>query len=218
MQQPENRLGQEKEPAPVDAIKETSNVFSFFVVADRFPFFRAGKQTGRDGCSCTRFYRLDWHDCFDLEQIAGRKVLADRPEWLRLIWDQRRHPKMVCIANPAVCSHVDAFGLGTFTGVNVIVFDLAVFCFFQFTVRHTDHTFVKDEEVFQVGWLAVPAKQAVRTGRDCCTSVVFDALFERKHKFVVDADSVAECKVSAVIPDQSYGAIRREYLAALKGP
>ena len=77
---------------------------------------------------------------------------------------------------------------------------------------------MKDEEVFQVGWFAVPAKQAVRTGRDCCTSAVFYTLFKRKHKFVVDADSVAECQASAVIPDQSDRAIRREYLAALNGP
>jgi hypothetical protein len=48
VQQPEDRLGQEEEPAPVDGIDEPVDAAFVLVVADRFPFLGAGEEPRGD--------------------------------------------------------------------------------------------------------------------------------------------------------------------------
>ena len=111
---------------------------------------------------------------------------------------------MVGEPDPAIVLHFDPFGGGTFGGINVKIFDCAVFDLLQFAVRHPHQTFVQDKEFLEVIGFTMPPDQPVRPQTDRCSRGVGDGLVDGEHEFVVHRDGPVKDQPGPIVPDQSH--------------
>jgi hypothetical protein len=104
VQQPEHRLGQEVEPAPVDRVDEPVDAARVLVVADRLPFLGAGEELRGDLAGAAGRDGNDGQARLGLVDVGGGDVARDGGEGLAVAGDQRGHPVLVGEADPAVSS------------------------------------------------------------------------------------------------------------------
>ena len=229
MENEEDRLRQEVEPAPVDCVDETVDaglvgepeeigdrsaegvdVPSRLVVADGFPFLgagedlRAGLADGAGG---------DLHRLLPREGPVGvgsRHVLRDRSEGAALFRDERGHPVMIGEADPAAALHLDHVRGRAPDGIGIEIGHVVVVDLLELAVGHADRALVDDEEAHQVLRLADPGDHAVRGEAHGLGARVLDRLLDGEHELLVDRHGAAE--------DEARGAVPRQRVAALDRP
>ena len=208
VQQAEDRLGQEIEPAPVDRIDETVDAGVFLIAVDGFPDLGAGEQIAGRGRGRAGGDGLHRHPGLGLVDVGAGGVFHHRREGLPRCGRQRRHPVFVGKADPAVFLNADQLGRplardGGKLG-HVLVFLLE-----QLAVGHADDTLMQHEEVLGVGF-AVAGQNAIGRGRKRRGAGIFQRLGDGEQELVVQLIDAAEDLAGAIVPTQRDRLARRQ--------
>ena len=102
MEDSEDGLCEEEEPAPVDRVDELVDPVVTLIGADRLPLLGAGEQALVDRNRLARRNLLGVQKRGGLKDVAARVVLQGGLERLFRGGDKRRHPVVVSEANPTV--------------------------------------------------------------------------------------------------------------------
>ena len=207
VQDVEDRLGQEVEPAEIDRAVEQGDVVGVAVLVEQRHHLGAGEQPVRGLDRLAGRHRERGAPVVGLVPVALGLVAETRLERHVLRRYQRGQPVLVGDAEPAAGAvELDLTLLG----------DLLVFPLLEVAAQDADGSLMEDV-VAKRGRRAPPADQAIRVERHRLVGGVGDGTADGEHVVRVELDPFGEGQALTIVPAQGDGVGRRQ-LATLGRP